>query len=57
MPLKLTMFLNTRNYLILQKNSTFFGYSYSNREGVSKVGDRSRGQPEGSLFNSYYTEV
>ena len=24
---------------------------------VSKVGDRSRGQPEGSLFNSYYTEV
>ena len=24
---------------------------------VSKVGDRSRGWPEGSLFNSYYTEV
>ena len=24
---------------------------------VSKVGDRSRGRPEGSLFNSYYTEV
>ena len=23
----------------------------------SKVGDRSRGQPEGSLFNSYYTKV
>ena len=23
----------------------------------SKVGDRSRGWPEGSLFNSYYTEV
>ena len=23
----------------------------------SKVGDRSRGQPEGSLFNSYFTEV
>ena len=23
----------------------------------SKVGDRSRGRPEGSLFNSYYTEV
>ena len=23
----------------------------------SKVDDRSRGQPEGSLFNSYYTEV
>ena len=24
---------------------------------VSKVGDRSWGQPESSLFNSYYTEV
>ena len=24
---------------------------------VSKVGDCSRGRPEGSLFNSYYTEV
>ena len=24
---------------------------------VSKVGDRSRGWPEGSLFDSYYTEV
>ena len=24
---------------------------------VSKVGDRSRGRPEGSYFNSYYTEV
>ena len=23
----------------------------------SKVGDRRRGRPEGSLFNSYYTEV
>ena len=23
---------------------------------VSKVGDRSRGWPEGSLLNSYYTE-
>ena len=23
----------------------------------SKVGDRSRGRPEGSLFNSYHTEV
>ena len=23
----------------------------------SKVGDCSRGRPEGSLFNSYYTEV
>ena len=24
---------------------------------VSKVGDHSRGWPEGSLFNSYYTEM
>ena len=24
---------------------------------ISKVGDRSRGRPEGSLFNSYYTEM
>ena len=24
---------------------------------LSKVVDRSRGRPEGSLFNSYYTEV
>ena len=23
----------------------------------NKIGDRSRGQPEGSLFNSYNTEV
>ena len=23
----------------------------------SKVGDRNRGRPEGSLFNSFYTEV
>ena len=23
----------------------------------SEVGDRSRGRPEGSLFNSYYTEL
>ena len=24
---------------------------------ISKVGDLSRGRPEGSLFNSFYTEV
>ena len=28
-----------------------------NDENQSKVGDLSRGWPEGSLFNSYYTEV
>ena len=27
------------------------------RQELSKVGDCSRGRPEGSLFNSYYTEV
>ena len=29
--------------------------TYSNKV-KSKVGDKSRGQPEGSLFNSYYTK-
>ena len=29
----------------------------SNIEVVSKFSDRSRGRSEGSLFNSYYTEV
>ena len=24
---------------------------------ISKLGDRSQGRPEGSFFNSYYTEV
>ena len=31
-----------------------FKYSYISK---SKVGEGNRGQPEGSLFNSYYTEV
>ena len=26
-------------------------------KNISKVGDRSRGRPEGTLFDSYYTEV
>ena len=31
---------------------------YSNTGNhLSKVGDLSRGRPEGSLFNNYYTEV
>ena len=29
-------------------------YKYSKK---SKVGDHSRGRPEGSLFNCYYTKV
>ena len=37
--------------ICLKKNDSYFiGI-------ISKVGDRSRGRPEGSLFNSYYTEV
>ena len=27
------------------------------KNDISKVGDCSQGRPEGSLFNSYYTEV
>ena len=30
-------------------------YTYS--KVVSKIGDHSRGRPEGSLFDSYYIEV
>ena len=30
---------------------------YSDVSKVRKVGDRGRGRPEGSFFNSYYTEV
>ena len=37
---------------------TFHGsWTGQNIYEVSKVGDRSQGRPEGSLFNSYYTEV
>ena len=35
----------------------FTAKSYMYIYKVSKVGDCSRGRPEGSLFNSYYTEV
>ena len=31
--------------------------TFSGKKQISKVGDRSWGQPEGSLFNSYNTEV
>ena len=30
---------------------------YSVNKASSKVGNHSRGQPEGFFFNSYYTEV
>ena len=29
---------------------------YEYKKNVSKIGDRSRERPEGSLFNSYYTK-
>ena len=35
----------------------FIKFIYLDISKVSKVGDLSRGQPEGSLFDSYYTEV
>ena len=31
--------------------------NYEKKSKKSKVGEGSQGQPEGSLFNSYYTEV
>ena len=46
--------------LVPIKHKVLFFYQnqqHWNTNKVSKVGDRSRGRPEGSLFNSYYTEV
>ena len=31
--------------------------TYNGGYAISKVGDHSRGSPEGSLFDSYYTNV
>ena len=39
--------------LIMRKWET----THNGENKVSKVGDRSRSRPEGSLFNSYYTKV
>ena len=39
----------------LSENIRIFIHTFKNDK--SKVGDRSRGRPECSLFNSYYTEV
>ena len=46
---------NVLNSIIEEQNVfiLFFEVSWN----VSTVGDRSRGRPGGSLFNSYYTEV
>ena len=43
-----------------KKKLSSSGFWYSNgpqSDNKSKVGDLSRGWPEGSLFNSYYIEV
>ena len=45
--------LNNLEYLICHKTQP----NQTSCIIVSKVGNRSRGWPEGSLFNSYYTEV
>ena len=42
-------------FLSLDQQQSLYIYIYIYI--VSKVGDRSRGRPKGSLFNSYYTEV
>ena len=34
-----------------------FGFYMNIKKVKSKVGDRSRGWPEGSLFDSYHTKV
>ena len=46
-------------YILLRSQRSFSqlnGLEYCN-VSKSKVGDCSRGQPEGSIFNSYYTEM
>ena len=43
---------NTRNRSMVWKL-----FVLDRNKSKSKVGDCSRGQPEGSPFNSYYTEV
>ena len=47
---------------VLKKIALYFGlslciYIYIYIYKVSKVGDLCQGRPEGSLFNSYYTEM
>ena len=44
---------SNKTYKFFLNKQDMFVISYK----VSKVGDCSRGQPEGSLFNSYYTEM
>ena len=48
-------------YIFTQPPPQWAGYNprsiFKQSINKSKVGDRSQGRPEGSLFNSYYTEV
>ena len=37
--------------------TSFFMFMIKGISKKSKVGDRSRGRPQGSLFDSYYTKV
>ena len=45
------------NEEMLPKYTYVYIYIHRERERVSKVGDLSRGWPEGYLFNSCHTEV
>ena len=44
-------------YSNLASLNQYFGESVFNISNISKIGDHNRGQPEGSLFITYYTEV
>ena len=46
------------DWLVVWKNNSFEReLAIAKVDYISKVGDRSQGRPEGSLFNSYYTKV
>ena len=49
-------YLNNYITVFLLGAEAILGIFWYNNQ-VSKVSDRSRGKPEGSLFNSYYTEL
>ena len=51
--LKLKFFIFISKDIMVMKSSRYQSKSYKKR----KVGNLSRGWPENSLFNSYYTEV
>ena len=45
------------NIILVYVNVIKMLISIVNNIGKSKVGDHSRGWPEGSLFDTYYTKV